>query len=250
MQQLGLVGRSLGHSFSRDYFARKFEREGLIDFRYDNFEFASPGDLKGVFSIPRLLGFNVTIPYKRDIVPLLDGLSPDARDIGAVNTVVRTPSGWRGHNTDWLGFQLSLKRAGYRPRERSAAIVLGTGGAAAAVSYALKRLGVQVHAVSRTPSAKQLSYAQASDYPASAFDLVVNTTPLGTSPDTDAMPPFDVDVLGGRHLAVDLIYNPPETKFLRRARAAGAQTLNGLPMLRLQAEAAWDIWKNALPSPT
>lgn len=246
----GLIGRSLGHSFSREYFTEKFAREGLPGYRYDNFELADVAELPQLLARhPELAGLNVTIPYKRAVLPYLTRVDATAAELGAVNTIVRQASGdLVGYNTDVIGFRQTLERLGIAgPAANSSVgdLILGTGGASDAVAYVLANLGRSFHFVSRSPSAGQLGYADVAGLARDDARLVVNATPVGTHPATEAMPPLPSGWLSGRHTVVDLIYNPPQTKLLRRAAEAGAQTANGLTMLHGQAEAAWSLWRGA-----
>ena len=250
--QYGLLGRTLAHSFSRGYFADKFAREGLAGHRYDNFELADIAELPGLLaSRPGLVGFNVTIPYKRAVIPYLDVLDPVARRVGAVNAVVREPDGsWRGSNTDVAGFALTLDGLdlGDVTAARGApALILGTGGASDAVREVLRQRSMPHVLVSRSPGGGQLGYDALPGLDWAPPRLLVNTTPVGTWPDTEAAPEVPLARLGSRHVVVDLIYNPPETALLRAAREAGAQTASGLTMLHGQAEAAWALWSRSAP---
>lgn len=246
----GLLGRSLGHSFSRKYFTDKFAREGLADHDYENYELDSLEELPRLLaSEPALRGFNVTIPYKRQILPYLDGLDPVAARVGAVNTVVRSADGaLTGYNTDVVGFAQTLDAHADSPalrevRERRFALVLGTGGASDAVLEVLRQRQHPARRVSRSPAGDELGYPQLEGLEWRVPRLLVNTTPVGTAPDLEAAPPIPLDRLGPEHLVVDLIYNPPQTALLRAAAERGAQTANGLRMLHGQADAAWALWQ-------
>lgn len=240
MHKYGLIGRTLGHSFSKRYFTEKFEREG-IDAEYVNYEMPdASGLLPLIEKEPQLRGLNVTIPYKQDVVPMLRSLSDEARAIGAVN-VIRV-SDMCGFNTDVVGFRESL-----RPLllpHHTHALVLGTGGASMAVRYGLQQLGIVSQSVSRSRREGCISYADLDADIMARHTVVVNCTPLGTFPDVDACPDIPYHLLTPRHLLFDLVYNPSETLFLRRGRSQGAVTKNGYEMLVLQAEAAWRIWNN------
>ncbi len=242
----GLLGHPLGHSFSAAYFTEKFARE-VIDARYENFDFASvPQAMERLSSEPDLRGFNVTIPHKRAVMPFLTSLSPEAEAIGAVNVVcVRQGADGRrvlhGCNSDAVGFARSIKPL-LRPGEHTAALVLGTGGASLAVLYALHRLGLRTLSVSRTPQEGQAGYGDLTEEVMDSHPVVVNCTPLGMHPKTEACPDIPYHLLTSRHLLYDLVYNPEETLFMRRGRERGATVKNGLEMLRLQAEAAWEMW--------
>ena len=238
MRSFGLIGRTLGHSFSQRYFTEKFLREG-IDAQYRNYEMP---DVSGVGpliqSVPDLVGLNVTIPYKRDVIPLLSSLSHEAHDIGAVN-VVRIRD-MRGFNTDVVGFRESLRPL-LQPHHTHA-LVLGTGGASLAVKHGLHQLGIETQSVSRTPTGDTITYSDLDAEVMKSHTVIVNCTPLGTYPNVDECPDIPYHMLTPRHLLFDLVYNPAETLFLRRGREQGATIKNGYQMLILQAEAAWKIW--------
>ena len=240
MKCFGLIGHPLGHSFSARYFAEKFAAEG-IDARYDNYDLA---DIEEVATMRRLSGFNVTIPYKQAVIPYLDGMSDEARAIGAVNTIRVDNGRFYGYNTDVIGFRESLRDwlAKNHASIRSA-LVLGTGGASKAVCYALTQLGIAWQLVSRTPKEGCLTYKDLRKETALAsIDLVVNCTPLGTFPNVDTCPDLPYESLNPAIRLYDLVYNPEETLFLRRGREQGCPVKNGLEMLYRQAEAAWEIW--------
>lgn len=242
MQQFGLIGKSLGHSFSKDYFTEKFQKEQILA-RYANYELPQiePYFKDLVQQTPNLCGLNVTIPYKTEIIPLLDELVGDAQKIGAVNTIQFSDGKLIGHNTDTYGFRQSIKPFLRNVHER--ALILGTGGAAKAVAYVLESLGIDVCFLSREASAPHIfNYNAANENMVSAFKLIVNTTPLGTFPNISEQPPFPIHLVNDQHLIIDLIYNPSETKFLKTAKEQGADILNGLSMLKHQADKAWEIW--------
>ena len=238
---LGLLGHPLSHSFSPSYWAGRFAANpGLAGYSYELFDRGDLADFD-FKAEPNLLGFNVTVPYKQAIIPWLDTLTPEAETIGAVNTVVHTAGGWVGHNTDAAGFTRALLAWHVAPLP-SKALVLGTGGSARAVVYALAKLGVEAMCVSRTARPKQLTYPQLNADVLAQYTLVVNATPAGMHPHPDAMPAIEAAWLTPRHAVFDLIYNPAQTRLLAAANAQGACTLNGLPMLIAQAEAAGDVW--------
>ena len=240
MKCFGLIGHPLGHSFSARYFAEKFAAEG-IDARYDNYDLAG---IEEVETLRRLSGFNVTIPYKQAVIPYLDGMSDEARAIGAVNTIRVDNGRFYGYNTDVIGFRESLRDwlAEANASIRSA-LVLGTGGASKAVCYALTQLGIAWQLVSRTPKEGCLTNNDLRKETALAsIDLVVNCTPLGTFPNVDTCPDLPYESLNPAIRLYDLVYNPEETLFLRRGREQGCPVKNGLEMLHRQAEAAWKIW--------
>lgn len=253
MKRYGLIGKTLGHSFSRQYFGEKFAAEH-IDARYDNFEMPSADDvLPLIESMPDLVGLNVTIPYKQDVVPLLSSLDDDARAIGAVN-VIRIRD-MRGFNTDVIGFRESIRPL-LQPHHTKA-LVLGTGGASKAVRYGLRQLGIEPLSVSRSLSLIMdilsplgarpknpgvICYEDLDEYWLSEYKVIVNCTPLGTFPNVDQCADIPYELLTPEHLLFDLVYNPAETRFLRQGRERGAVTKNGYEMLVRQAEAAWEIW--------
>ncbi|MGB5237314.1 MAG: shikimate dehydrogenase [Flavobacteriaceae bacterium] len=237
----GLVGKNIAYSFSRSYFTSKFRKMGLEDHVYENF------DLKNIEEFSLLLnshdglcGLNVTTPYKEVIMPFLDEIEPKASEIGAINTIQFTSRGLIGHNTDVFGFKEAISTM-LQPQDKKA-LILGTGGASKAVAYVLGQLGIEYRFVSRTPGPDQLNYRDLKSEHMGAHTLVVNCTPLGTSPNTNQKPPLPYHLLGERHFLFDLIYNPEETLFLKEGRQRGARVLNGQSMLELQAEKAWEIW--------
>ncbi len=246
MEKYGLLGYPLGHSFSARYFAEKFEREH-IDATYTNFEFSDVDQaMSHLLSMPDLRGFNVTIPHKQAVIPHLAGLSPEASAIGAVNVVcVRrsadgTPQLY-GCNSDVIGFTNSIRPL-LNPQIHTRALVLGTGGASKAVIHGLRQLEIEPVYVSRTPAAGRLTYDDLTPEVMQQHKVIVNCTPLGMFPKTEACPDIPYDSLTPQHLLYDLVYNPLETLFMKKGLAQGATVKNGLEMLHLQAEAAWQMW--------
>ena len=240
----GLLGYPLVHSFSQNYFNQKFESEN-IDAEYINFEIPDVGMLMEVVAEnENLNGLNVTIPYKEQVIPFLDEIDPAASEVGAVNVIkfIRGKDGLRlkGYNSDIIGFTDSIKSL-LKPHHQSA-LVLGTGGAAKAVSYSLRKLGLEVQLVSRRKSANTLVYEELTKNDLKNHKVIVNTTPLGMYPNGDTCPDIPYRYLTSQHLCYDLIYNPDETLFLKNSRLAGAQVKNGLEMLLLQAFASYSIW--------
>ena len=240
----GLLGYPLVHSFSQNYFNQKFESEN-IDAEYINFEIPDVGMLMEVVAEnENLNGLNVTIPYKEQVIPFLDEIDPAASEVGAVNVIkfIRDKDGLRlkGYNSDIIGFTDSIKSL-LKPHHQSA-LVLGTGGAAKAVSYSLRKLGLEVQLVSRRKSANTLVYEELTKNDLKNHKVIVNTTPLGMYPNVDTCPDIPYRYLTSQHLCYDLIYNPDETLFLKNSRLAGAQVKNGLEMLLLQAFASYSIW--------
>lgn len=246
MNLYGLIGFPLGHSFSAKFFNEKFSREG-IDAEYRNFELSDIGDLMELLAeYTDIAGLNITIPYKELVIPYLTAIDSRAREIGAVNTLrLRHDSdgnltALEGFNTDAPAFARTL--APMLPDEPLSALVLGTGGASKAVCAALGWLGIDYTTVSRTPSAAKLTYADLTNEIIGANALIVNTTPVGMSPNTDSCPDIPYEGLTRGHICYDLIYNPEQTLFLKKAAERGASTRNGLAMLHLQALLAWKIW--------
>ncbi len=242
----GLIGYPLGHSFSKNYFTEKFRREHTENTLYELFEIRDISEIEEVFRIPGLCGFNVTIPYKEKIIPYLHHLDPAARDIGAVNVVKIAGDGTRkGYNADYYGFKLSLERWLGCVLEMQA-LVLGTGGASKAVKKVLEDLDIEYMTVSRSKDKGLLTYESLHRDPSliRTFKLIINTTPLGMSPDTGSCPDIPYDRLGPGHYLYDLVYNPPETLFMKRGKTMGAHVKNGQEMLVLQAEKSWEIWNS------
>lgn len=242
----GLIGKKLGHSFSADFFNKKFEKEG-IDESYHLFPLESIEKFPELLdSYPDLKGLNVTIPYKQEVMRFLDEIDNDAEKIGAINVIKISNRGeekyLKGYNSDYIGFLSSLQPL-LTPEIKSG-LILGTGGASKAVAYALKKLGIQITFVSRNPLPGQLSYEDLDEEIINRNLLIVNTTPLGMSPDISSYPPIPYHLLTDKHLCYDLVYNPLETEFLKRCKEKGAQVKNGLEMLYNQALAAWDIWND------
>lgn len=244
MREFGLIGKTLKHSFSQKYFEEKFQREQITDASYSLFELSDINQLtEFIRQHPQLVGFNVTIPYKQQIIPYLDELSEEAAAVNAVNTVVIERVGGqiltKGHNTDIIGFRESLREVDL-PKQ---ALVLGTGGAAAAVTYVLENLGCRCTAISRDPQ-RGLPYSALNADIIRQHKFIVNCTPLGTYPNINEKPDIPYEGLSGEHFLYDLVYNPSETAFLKEGILRGAKVQNGLQMLHAQAEASWRIWNN------
>lgn len=242
----GLLGYPLEHSFSARYFTDKFTSEH-IEAQYLNFEFDSVSEALSVLTqMNGLQGFNVTIPFKQQIIPFLDGISVEAREIGAVNVVkvVRDNKGnprLYGFNSDVYGFLHSFQKF-YRPDVHSNALILGTGGASKAVYYALSSMGIESQFVSRTNGQNHLTYDKLNATILSRYKILVNCTPLGMYPMIKGLPDIPYETLTPSHYLYDLVYNPELTAFLQQGLKYGATVKNGLDMLHLQAEKAWEIW--------
>lgn len=245
MTVFGLIGQTLSHSFSKSYFEKKFGDLGLGDHEYRNFELANIHGFPAILKAdPDLKGLNVTYPYKEAVIEYLDELSPEAAEIGAVNCVAIAAGKTKGYNTDVYGFAQSIRPFLDRHHER--ALILGTGGAAKAVSFVLGTFGLELFFVTSDPNKKKersFLYGEVNRRMMEACKLVVNCTPLGMFPDVDRYPEIPYQYFTPEHLAYDLIYNPEETLFMQKAKEAGASTVNGLSMLQLQAEKSWQIWQ-------
>lgn len=246
MREYGLIGDKLTHSASQRYFTAKFEREGLADHSYSLFELAEIGELKRLLAEhPDLCGFNVTIPYKQQVMPFLDEISFEARNIGAVNCVRRAEDGRLiGYNTDVEGVRRSLDIL--LGDEQPRALLLGTGGASQAVQFALAERGIEYLLVSRDASKGNLTYSQVTAEVMADYHLIINATPVGTYPAVDAAPMLPYAFLTPSHRLYDLVYNPAVTQFLDYGRQRGARTLNGETMFTTQAEANWRIWSGEM----
>ncbi len=241
-KRFGLLGCNINYSFSKGYFTEKFNNENFAGCTYENFDIPEitifPEIIK---NNPDLKGLNVTIPYKEIIIPYLDKLSKKATRIGAVNTVKITQKGKLiGYNTDYYGFKKSLKPL-LQPHHKKA-LILGTGGASKGVAFALEELGILYTFVSREAKENAIDYKKINATTFDNYQIIINATPVGTSPNTDAFPLIPYQYFTQKHIAFDLIYNPAETQFLKKAKKCGAQTKNGLDMLIFQAEKAWEIW--------
>jgi shikimate dehydrogenase len=247
MRLFGLIGYPLGHSFSKTYFTEKFEKEGITDARYELFPLPDVNMLPELLERePELCGLNVTIPHKQAVIPFLHRLDAGAEAVGAVNTIRIRHGLLEGFNTDVIGFEQSLRRwlaqlGGSAPAHTW---VLGSGGAALAVCAVLKKLGYAYKVVSRNPKQPgEVSWATLGQEAGhSERVLWINTTPLGMAPKTDTCPPIPFHALKAEDLVYDLVYNPAETLLLQHAGTLGCAVKNGLEMLHLQAEAAWEIW--------
>mgnify|MGYP004554695935 FL=1 len=240
MDKYGIIGYPLGHSFSRAFFTEKFQREH-IDAQYVNFEIPSADMLPGIIQDnPDLRGLNVTLPHKEAVIPMLDELSDEAKEIGAVN-VIRVRNGkLKGFNSDIIGFMDSIRPL-LKPWHTHA-LILGTGGASRAIRVGLERLGLEWTYVSRTPAPGRLVYSELTADLMARYQVIVNCSPVGMFPKIDACPDIPYQFVTEKHLLYDLVYNPEETLFLKRGESQGAIVKNGLEMLHLQALASWKFW--------
>ncbi len=243
MRCFGLIGRTLGHSASEKYFTEKFSREGINDCCYSLYELEDVSDFPALIDRnPRLCGLNVTIPYKRQIIPFLDALSPEAAAIGAVNCIRRAAGGELiGYNTDAIGLRVALDEL-LGAEEIDEALILGTGGASQAVQYVLAERNIAFSLVSRDAAKGNYTYDQLPCEVVELSRLIINATPIGTYPAVDEAPRIPYAYVTPRHYLLDLVYNPPLTQFLDYGQQRGAQTMNGHRMFVAQAEASWRIW--------
>lgn len=241
-KKYGLIGKKLSHSFSKNFFDQKF-RDQSIDATYENFETQDISGIQAVFKIENLAGLNVTIPYKEVILPFLDDLDESAKMVGAVNCI-QVKNGKRiGYNTDVFGFRQMIKPFLESHHER--ALIFGKGGASRAVASVLKELGLSVFFVTRNPKEEvDFAYSDINERMIHSCGIIVNTTPLGMFPDVDIAPEIPYSFLTDKNLVVDLIYNPKETLFMKKAKSYGANVINGETMLYQQAEKSWEIWNS------
>lgn len=241
MKKYGLIGFPLSHSFSEKYFNDKFRKEGIEDCTYELFPLENIEDIRLLFEVNKnLAGLNVTIPYKESVIEYLDVLDPVAQKIGAVNCIYIDEIQRIGYNTDHAGFRDALKPL-LRPHHTKA-LVLGTGGASKAILYALKELGIAYSLVSRSTNGKNLLYSDITEQIMQEHTIIINCTPMGMYPDGMTFPDIPYQHITAQHLLFDLVYNPAETLFLQKGKQQGAAISNGLEMLRLQADYAWEIW--------
>jgi shikimate dehydrogenase len=247
MRKFGLIGYPLGHSFSKKYFAEKFQNEHIADCSYENFPLKNIEELSSLITNETdLCGLNVTIPYKTEVIKFLNSISPEASEIGAVNVIRITRKGGipglSGYNSDVTGFTDSLLP--YLKKRSGNALVLGTGGSSKAVCFALEKIGMKVTLVSRNAKPGTIAYSGIDENLISSTDLIVNSTPLGMFPNVESKPELNYDLLNERHILYDLVYNPDPTAFLKEGKERGCVTINGYKMLRLQAEKSWEIWND------
>ena len=249
MRQFGLIGYPLSHSFSQKFFTEKFLQENIINVKYDNFPIASIESFAGLWKEnPNLEGLNVTIPYKKEVIPFLDHSSAVVQEIHACNCIRKFNNELYGYNTDVIGFEKSLLP--FLQPHHTHALILGTGGASAAVQWVLQKLNIQFQLVSRntntieanTEMKASLSYDQLAASVIESHTLIINTSPLGMYPNVNEAPPIAYEGITAQHHLYDLVYNPIETLFMKNGLAKGATVQNGLAMLHIQAEESWTIW--------
>ncbi len=246
MKKLGLIGKDIEYSFSKQYFTDKFAKEDNEDWSYELYSLDHINQLPELLeSEPDLVGLNVTIPFKKEVLKYIHAIEDKALQIGAVNTLtINSDRKLKGANTDIIGFKQSL--LSFIPSEHSSlkALVLGTGGASQAIIFVLNELNIPFKMVSRS-KAKGMTYPELDKNILANHNLIINTTPLGTFPMVEEAVDIPYECINSKHFLYDLVYNPQKSLFLRRGESQGARILNGLSMLEVQAEAAWDIWNQA-----
>ena len=242
----GLLGKDISYSFSRGYFSEKFQKENLENCEYTNFDLPKIDDFPTHVNKYKdnISGINVTIPYKEKVIPFLDEIDIEAKEIGAVNTIkILKNNKLKGFNTDIYGFLNAIKPL--LKNHHKKALILGTGGASKAVAFAFKKLNIPFLLVSRNPKDKtQISYNQITENVLKEFSILVNCSPVGTFPNVEISPNIPYQFISKEHLLFDLIYNPSETAFLSEGKKRGATIKNGYEMLELQAEKSWEIWNS------
>jgi shikimate dehydrogenase len=243
MKRFALIGNPLTHSFSKSYFQSKFEREGIEDATYENIEIASEEDLKNLLAQKHFDGFNITIPWKEEVLKLANELSDECVAIQSANVLKLTPNGYKAFNTDYIGFQETLKPL-LKPYHTSA-LILGSGGSSKAIAYVMQLLDIDYRIATREETNDVfINYGDIRTIDVRNATVIINTTPLGMSPNINTFPAIPYEGMDKFHLAYDLVYNPAETQFLKKANLQGAMTKNGYDMLIRQAEESWKIWNN------
>ena len=237
--KFGLIGKKISYSFSKKYFEQKFQKLLLNNHSYNIIDLENLDNIKNIFETEHLKGLNVTIPYKEKIIPFIDELSDEAKEIGAINCISIENGKTKGYNTDAFGFEKTLLL--HKKEHQKTAIILGNGGAAKAVQYVLKKNQIPYITVSRTT---ENNYENLSENLVKENLIIIQCTPVGTFPNIEDSVPFPFDGITENHLIIDLIYNPEYTKFIRNCAEKGAKTANGLYMLEQQAEKAWEIWNS------
>jgi len=247
MKKFGLIGKTLSHSFSKNYFGEKFDKESITDAQYDLFELPDISDLLPLIkkNNGNLNGLNVTIPYKEEVLPFLHEIDPAAKEIGAVNVLKITKNGKiKGYNSDYYGFKTSLENFIGTALNDCKALILGTGGASKAVKQALIDLNIPHQYVSREKNNGIISYDDLTPELINEYKLIINSTPLGMHPNIDRCPKLPYEAISSEHFLYDLVYNSKEALFMKKGRENGAKAIHGLEMLILQAEKSWEIWNS------
>ncbi len=242
MIKYGLIGYPLGHSFSKEFFEKKFLREGIINSHYELYPIEDVNDLKTLLlENPKLKGLNVTVPHKINVISLLDELHDTAKEVGAVNTIKIINGKTIGYNTDTWGFAKSLFPE--ITAFKSKALILGNGGASKAVQFVLNKLSIPFKIVGRDKQKADYVYEELNKSIIEEAGIIIQTTSVGMYPDVEQSLNIPYEAINNNHFCMDLIYNPEETTFLKKSREAGATIKNGLQMLHEQAEESWRIWQ-------
>lgn len=240
MQLYGLIGYPLSHSFSKKYFDEKFMKDGITDASFKNFSIENISLLHDILAQRNLRGLAITIPYKKAVIDFLYNSTDEVKQMGACNCIKIKDGKLLGHNTDVIGFEKSFIKK-LKPHHTKA-LILGTGGAAAAVEFVLQKLNIGYEFVSRKKAGTQFLYQELNENILNKYSVIINATPIGTFPDVDEAPAIPYQFITSQHYLFDLVYNPAETKFLQLAKQNGATIQNGYEMLELQAEENWKIW--------
>ena len=241
-KKFGLIGKNIDYSFSKKYFSEKFKKENL-DCTYSNFDIENISQIESILQKNGISGYNVTIPYKQEIIKFLDEIDEVAKAIGAVNTIKKIDNKNIGFNTDSIGFEKSLIPL-IENKKPDSVLILGAGGASKAVKYVLKKLKINYSTVSRKAGKSEFIYENLNDVIINRFKMIINCSPVGTFPNINKCPNIPYKHLTKEHVLYDLVYNPIESLFLRRGRELGCKTKNGLEMLEIQANESWRIWNN------
>lgn len=241
-RKYGLIGKNINYSFSKKYFNDKFLKENITNCSYENYDLQSVKDFKKIIKDNAIKGFNVTIPYKEEIMEFINKIDPIAKKIGAINTIkIHNKNIIEGYNTDYIGFVISLKNLISNQKK---ALVLGTGGASKAIIFGLSSIGIESTIVSRNKREGVISYSELNKKVIEENTIIINCTPLGTFPETQKCPKIPFEFLSSNHICYDLIYNPEKTKFLLESEKMGATIINGKKMLENQAIESWKIWNS------
>ena len=237
----GLIGQNISYSYSKKHFSEKFKQLNLKNCRYENFDIPNLENFEKIIYSNNIKGLNVTIPFKRKIIPFLDSIDVDAKKIGAVNTIkINSKKKLIGYNTDYIGFIKSIKP--FLQKNHKKAIILGTGGASKAIIYALHILNISTVNVSRNTNKGDISYKELDSNKMKECQIIINCSPVGTFPKINKCPEIPYEHINESHICFDLIYNPRETKFLKESKKRSGVTINGEKMLKIQAEESWKIW--------
>jgi shikimate dehydrogenase len=252
LRQFGLIGYPLSHSFSQGFFSKKFLNENIVDAQYENYPIDNIQAFSSLWENENLEGLNVTIPYKKEVIPFIQFPSSVVQKINACNCIRKFNNELYGYNTDVIGFEKSLLPL--LKSNHTKAFILGTGGAAAAVEYVLQKLGIAYQLVSRNQqpdasifNAPVINYSALNDDMINQHKLIINTSPIGMFPNVNETPSIPYASIGANHYLYDLVYNPGETLFLTKGKEKGAAIKNGLDMLHIQAEESWAIWNASMP---